>query len=186
VKIPRRDHVDHVRAEWAREWPGLDTSPIDVIARTGRLARYFDQATDRVFSAYGLRREGWDVLASLRRAGPPYRASPTTLYHRLMRTSGAMTNRLHRLERAGLIVRVPDPSDARGLLVELTADGHRLVEQIAPRHLANERALLEVLTVAEQRTLADLLAKLLAALEASEGAPPHGPRPSRPGLLVSL
>src|ERR1700728_1605741 len=91
-----------------------------------------------------------------------------------MRTSAAMTTRCHRLERAGLIVRVPAPSDARGLLVELTEDGHRLVEQIAPQHLANERALLNILTTAEQRTLADLLAKLLTALEASEGAPPHG------------
>jgi DNA-binding MarR family transcriptional regulator len=158
VKTPHRDHVDDVRAEWAHEWPGLDTSPIDVVARTGRLARYFDQATDRVFAVYGLRREGWDVLASLRRAGPPYRASPTALYQRLMRTSGAMTNRLRRLERAGLIVRVPDPSDARGLLVELTERGHRVVEEIAPLHLA------------------DLLAKLLAVLEASEGTPPRGPR----------
>ena len=123
--------------------------------------------------------EGWDVLASLRRAALPGvtdRPLPPADAH--LRSDDQP---LHRLERAGLIVRVPDPSDARGLLVELTERGHRLVEQIAPRHLANERALLEALTTPEQRTLADLLAKLLTALEASEGA-----GRSRTRLLVSL
>jgi DNA-binding MarR family transcriptional regulator len=170
VKIPHSDHVAEVRAEWAREWPELDTSPIDVVARVGRLTRFLDEGMDRVFAARGIRREGWDVLASLRRGGPPYRASPTTLYRRLMRTSGAITNRLHRLEDAGLIARVSDPSDARGLLVELTDAGHRLVDELAPQHLANERSLLAALTPGEQRQLAALLAKLLTAFEADAEA----------------
>jgi DNA-binding MarR family transcriptional regulator len=173
MKIPRSDHVARVRAEWAREWPELDTEPIDVVARVGRLARYLDVGLDRVLSRHGIRREGWDVLASLRRAGPPYRASPTDLYRRLMRTSGAMTNRLHRLERAGLIARVPDPADARGRLVELTAAGHRLVDELAPLHLANERTLVAALTRDEQRTLAALLAKLLVSFEADQAEPPN-------------
>jgi len=176
VKISHTDHVAGVRAQWEREWPGLDTSSIEVVARIGRLARFLDEGMDRVFVAHGIRREGWDVLASLRRAGPPYRASPTELYRRLMRTSGAMTNRLHRLERLGLITRVPDPSDARGLLVELTEAGHRLVDEVAPLHMANERALLSSLVPAEQGALADLLAKLLTALES--GAADAGPPPS--------
>ena len=155
-----------VRAEWAREWPDLDTSSIDVVARAGRLARYLDEGMDALFTTRGIRREGWDVLASLRRAGPPYRASPTDLYTRLMRTSGAMTNRLHRLESAGLIARVPDPGDARGLLVELTPEGHRLVDELAPLHVANERELIDALDANEQQQLAALLAKLLGSLEA--------------------
>jgi DNA-binding MarR family transcriptional regulator len=170
VKIPNRDHVDAVRREWAREWPELDTSPIDVVARVGRLARFLDEGLDRVFETRGIRREGWDVLASLRRAGPPYRASPTELYTRLMRTSGAMTNRLRRLEDAGLIARVPDPADARGLLVELTPAGRKLVDELAPLHLANERELLAALSAKERRELAALLAKLLASFEAEGGA----------------
>jgi DNA-binding MarR family transcriptional regulator len=180
VKIPGSDHVAAVRAQWAHEWPELDTEPIDVVARVGRLARFLDEGLDRVFAPHGIRREGWDVLASLRRAGPPYRASPTELYRRLMRTSGAITNRLHRLERAGLIARVPDPADARGRLVELTGAGHRLVDELAPLHLANERTLLAALTRQEQRDLAVLLSKLLSTFEAgadqrrggSEGPPP--------------
>jgi DNA-binding MarR family transcriptional regulator len=148
-------------------WPELDTTPIDVVARVGRLARFFDEGMDRLFETRGIRREGWDVLASLRRAGPPYRASPTELYQRLMRTSGAMTNRLRRLEEAGLIARVPDPADARGLLVELTAKGRHLVDELAPLHMANERGLLAGLTAEEQRELVGLLAKLLAKLESA-------------------
>jgi DNA-binding MarR family transcriptional regulator len=175
VKIPGSDHVAAVRAEWAREWPELDTEPIDVVARVGRLARFLDEGMDRVFEAYGIRRESWDVLASLRRVGPPYRMSPTTLYRRLMRSSGAMTNRLHRLEQAGLIARVVDPADARGLLVELTDAGHRLVEAVAPQHLENERALLAALRPDERRDLAALLAKLLTAFEGERSDPADPP-----------
>ncbi len=131
---------------------------------------------ERVLAENGLRREGWDVLASLRRAGPPFRLSPTELYLGLMRTSGAMTNRLRRLEEAGLVRRVADPADARSLLVELTAEGRRLVDELAPRHVANERRLIEALSPNEQRQLAGLLAKLLSSFEAEDDRPP-GPRP---------
>jgi len=162
-----------VRAQWAAERPDLDTSPLAVVARVGRLARYFDQGLERLFAEHGLRRESWDVLASLRRAGAPYRLSPTALYLGLMRTSGAMTNRLRHLERTGLIARVADPADGRGSLVELTADGRRLVDEIAPAHLVNERNMLAALTPAEQRTLAQLLAKLLASFETQDDRPPR-------------
>jgi DNA-binding MarR family transcriptional regulator len=90
----------------------------------------------------------------------------------LMRTSGAITHRLHRLERHGLIRRVPDPDDARGLLVELTRKGHVLVDRVAPVHLDNERALLEPLSQEEQQTLAQLLRKLLLAYEHRQPTPP--------------
>lgn len=174
MKLSGGDHVDRVRAQWAAEQPELDTRPFAVVGRVGRLARYFDQGMERLFSEHGLRRESWDVLASLRRAGAPYRLSPTTLYLGLMRTSGAMTNRLHRLEQAGLITRVQDPDDGRGLLVQLTTRGRRLVDELGPAHMANERDMLSALTPEEQRTLARLLAKLLIALEAEEGEPPRG------------
>jgi DNA-binding MarR family transcriptional regulator len=179
MKIDDSDHVDRVQALWARERPDLDTSPIAVVARVGRLARYFDHAIDGVFAGHGLRREGWDVLASLRRSGRPYRMSPTDLYRGLMRTSGAMTNRLHRLERAGLIRRVPDPVDGRGLLVELTERGCELVDVLAVEHLDNERRMLAALTAGERRTLAELLRKLLVAFEAEQPTPPPAGRRAR-------
>jgi DNA-binding MarR family transcriptional regulator len=163
----REDHVDRVRAEWATERPELDTEPIEVIARIGRLARLIDGRLDDVFAQHDLRRDPFDVLAALRRAGPPYELAPTDLYDRLMRTSGAVTNRLQRLEREGLVTRVPDPSDGRGLRVRLTRRGRELVDAVAEPHLANERDLLAALSPAEQRTLARLLKKLSLSLERS-------------------
>lgn len=162
-----------MRQLWAKARPELDTWPIEIVARVGRLARYFDHGMEQVFSERELRRESWDALASLRRAGPPYRLSPTELYRGLMRTSGAITNRLHRLERAGLIRRVPDPADGRGMLVELTGQGRELVDAVAPEHVANERRMLAALTPAEQRTLAGLLRKLLLSFENGAGPPPE-------------
>jgi DNA-binding MarR family transcriptional regulator len=173
-----RDHVDDVIAEWARERPELDVAPAAVVARLGRLVRYLDDGLERVFGEHGLSRGTFDVLASLRRAGPPYRRSPTELYRSLMRTSGAMTHRLSRLEADGLIRRVPDPEDGRSVLVELTPKGRRLVDAVAPAHLENERRLLEPLDQAERTALAETLKKLLLVFEREEAAPPPPPRPS--------
>jgi DNA-binding MarR family transcriptional regulator len=177
------DHVDRVRAEWAAVRPDLDTSPVAVIARLGRATAYVDAAVNARLEEVGLTRNSWDVLASLRRAGPPFRLSPTRLYQALMRSSGAMTHRLAGLERAGLVRRVPDPDDGRGLLVELTRKGVRLVDHVAAAHLDNERELLASLSAEEQAALAQLLRKLLVAFERRRPAPPPtgrgGRRPRR-------
>ena len=136
---------------------------------------YVDEGINEKLAEFGLTRNSWDVLASLRRSGPPYRLSPTALYLALMRTSGAMTNRLAGLERARLVKRVPDPEDGRGVLVELTRKGLALVDRVAPAHLDNERELLSVLDADEQETLSALLRKLLLDYEARQPtAPPSG------------
>lgn len=163
-----RDHVDRVRAQWAREQPGLDTEPIAVIARLGRAAHYTDQGHAEFFSRHGLSRADWDVLASLRRVGLPYSLSPTALHRALMRTSGAMSQRLASLERRGLIERRLDPTDRRGVVVSLTAKGRRIVERIAAEHLANEERLLAPLSKKERHTLAALLKKLLLGYESEQ------------------
>ena len=163
------DHVDALRAAWAREWPELDTAPVAVVARVGRLAQHLDRGLERVFAQHGLTRESFDVLAALRRAGAPYRLTPTELYRTLMRSSGAMTNRLRRLTDAGLVRRVPDPGDGRVLLVELTPKGRRLFERVAPLHLANEDTLLQPLTAGEREQLATLLRKALRSFEEPAG-----------------
>jgi DNA-binding MarR family transcriptional regulator len=165
-RLAGRDHVDEVVAQWRAESPELDLAPVEVVARIGRAARLLDDGMDRLFAQRGLTRASWDVLASLRRVGKPYRLSPTQLYRALMRTSGAMTNRLQGLERDGLIRRVPDPDDGRGMLVELTPRGRALVDRVAAEHLANERRMLEALPPARQRRLAGLLRELLVSLEA--------------------
>ena len=171
--MPTADHVDRVRDQWARERPDLDTEPIGVIARLGRAAHYIDHGHAEFFNRHGLSRADWDVLASLRREGRPYSLSPTALYRALMRTSGAMSQRLARLERQGLIQRRLDPADRRGIVVSLTPKGRRLVDRIAADHLANERQLLAPLSTEEWEALAGLLRKLLLAYEAEQSVPPE-------------
>ena len=136
-----------------------------MIARLGRAARYVDHRHEDFFSQHDLTRADWDVLAGLRRAGPPYRLSPTDLYRGLMRASGTITHRLQRLEKTGLIERVPDPEDGRGMLVQLTKAGVKLVDKLAPLHLQNEARMLEGLSERERDQLARLLKKLLATYE---------------------
>jgi DNA-binding MarR family transcriptional regulator len=169
----RSDHVDRVRAEWRAVRPDLDTSPIAVVARVGRLAAYFDQAISAIMGRYGLTRSTWDILASLRRQPAPHELSPTELYRALMRSSGWMTNRLHELERAGLIKRVSDPDDRRGALVRLTRRGVALVDEVAPLHMRNERALLDPLPRSQRKQLEDLLRSLLIPLEKAQPSPPR-------------
>jgi DNA-binding MarR family transcriptional regulator len=171
--------VDRVRAQWATARPDLDTAPVAVIARLGRATAYIDASVNARLAEFGLNRAAWDVLASLRRNEPAHRLSPTQLYVALMRSSGAITHRLHRLERAGLVKRIPDPHDARGMLVELTAKGTALVDRVAPLHLANEATLLAQLDEHEQRTLTELLRKLLRAYERQQPTPPPSGRGGR-------
>jgi len=164
--------VDRIRAQWAAARPDLDTSPFAIVGRMGRAAAYFDQAIARCLDEHGLQRGSWDVLASLRRNGPPYERSPTQLYRGLMRSSGALTHRLHRLERAGLIERAPDPVDGRGLLVRLTPAGVELVDRILPLHMDNERRLIAALSSDDRAALERILRRLLGALEGSDPEPP--------------
>jgi DNA-binding MarR family transcriptional regulator len=117
-----------------------------------------------VFARFGLQAGEFDVLATLRRSGPPYALTPTALYEATMVTSGAITNRLDRLESAGLIIRAPRPGDRRGVVVQLTEKGRALIYDAVTAHVANEHQILSGLTREEQDTLARLLAKLVGSL----------------------
>lgn len=173
------DFVDRVVEQWGRERPDLDLTPTEVVGRVDRLAVYLRRAVDDTLVDFDLHRGGFAVLAALRRSGPPYRLRPTELFTGLLSSSGAMTNRLDRLESAGLIRRVPDPDDRRGVLVELTPAGAALAEETAEAHLANEQRLLDSLTTGEQRQLAALLRTLLVAFEGDQGSgrPQHTETP---------
>jgi DNA-binding MarR family transcriptional regulator len=177
------DGVDAILEQWHRERPDLDTSPISVIGRISRLSREIERRLEPVYAASGLEPGWYDVLATLRRAGPPYRMRPTDFAATLMLTTSGTTKRLDRLEAAGHIIREPDPGDRRGVLIALTPQGRRLIDTAAVKHLANERRILSGLTAAEQRQLADLLRKLSMALPPQErddpapgGRTKRGPR----------
>jgi DNA-binding MarR family transcriptional regulator len=117
-----------------------------------------------VFARFGLQSGEFDVLATLRRSGAPYALTPTELYEATMVTSGAMTARLDRLEKAGLTRRAPHPSDRRGVVVELTAKGRELTDEALTAHVANEHEILAGLTHEDREMLAKLLKKLIGSL----------------------
>ncbi|HEX2910554.1 MAG TPA: MarR family transcriptional regulator [Chloroflexia bacterium] len=160
-----KDLVDRVTEQWARQRPELDFKAMAVVARLLRMSRLLDQQLQPAFSQFNLKVGEFDVLSSLRRAGEPYTLTPTELLETMLLSSGAMTNRLDRLERAGLVTRLPDPDDRRGVLIKLTEQGLKLVNQVVEVHIANEKCLLSVLSDQEQEQLDNISRKLLASLE---------------------
>lgn len=156
-------------AQWQKERPDLDVRPMAVFGRLSYAA--FVVARDKLnplFAQFGLQHGEFDVLATLRRSGEPFALTPTALYEATMVTSGAMTSRLDRLERAGLIARAPHPQDRRGVIVQLTDKGRILIDEAVTAHVANEHQLLSVLTHDEQDQLALLLEKLIKGLDAKD------------------
>jgi len=164
-KNVKDDAVDLILMAWNRERPDLDVSPMAAIGRLRRCELHLRQKLDAVFSRYGL--SGWefDVLATLRRSGAPYRLAPTDLFSALMVSSGTMTHRLKGLEARGLVVRVLNEADARSLLVELSDAGLQLIDEAVAAHVENERQMLEGLGAADLRLLDQGLKRLLAVLE---------------------
>lgn len=151
------DEVDNLVAAWQRERPDLDISPLHVLSRVSRLARHLDLARRQAFTEHGLESGEFDVLAALRRAGAPYVLSPGRLAVVTLVSSGTMTNRIDRLCDDGLVVREPDPSDGRGVLVRLTEAGRTVVDAALTDLVERERVLLSELSRSDQSVLADLL-----------------------------
>jgi len=162
--MSERDDVDFILEQWRRVRPELDPAPIGIVGRVSRLARELEARLEPVYREHGLE-GGWhDVLATLRRQGPPFKLRPTDLTDATMLTSSGTTKRLDKLEARGFIAREPDPNDRRGTLIALTDKGRAAIDATTADHLANERRLLEALTAEEQRQLAGLLRKLRLAL----------------------
>ena len=166
------DRVDEIIAQWTRERPDLPAAPMALVGRIGRAERALGPLITESHRRFGLSREGFDVLATLRRAGSPFRLSPTELYRWLMLSSGAMTNRIDRLETDGLVERTADPQDRRGVLVGLTAKGKKLIDDAMTDHVANEVRLLAHLTDADYAALNKLLRKLLIGVEGAHKSTP--------------
>lgn len=154
----QEDHVARLMGQWAVERPELDVSPMGIVGRLHRLADHLHGELRPVFAEAGLSDGEFDVLAALRRAGSPYSLSAGDLAASTMVTSGAITKRVDRLVQAGLARREIDPADGRGRLVSLTDEGLELIDDLFPRHLANEQRLLAGLGELERTRLASLLA----------------------------
>ena len=159
------DQVDRLLAAWRRERPDLDVEPLGVLSRVSRLARHLELARREAFGQLGLARWQFDVLAALRRSGPPYELTPGELMAETLVSSGTMTHRIDQMAAAGLVQRHAHPADRRVVRVRLTARGNREVDAALDNLLAHERTLLARLTSDEQAHLAALLRALLEPLD---------------------
>ncbi|MEU6315403.1 MarR family transcriptional regulator [Streptomyces sp. NPDC047014] len=159
-----KDAVDAITAQWFAVRPELDTAPMAVFGRIYRIAKAMGDAVEERYQRFGISRGDFDVIATLRRSGAPYTLSPRQLSATLMLTTGGMTGRLDRLEKAGLLSRSPDPHDRRGLQVTITERGLALVDEAVSAGLEVQRGALTGLTDEEAAQLTGLLRKLLAGV----------------------
>jgi DNA-binding MarR family transcriptional regulator len=158
-----QDAVDRILGQWAQVRPDVDSSPLEVVARVSRLSRLIDRLLAENFARHGLENWMYDVLATLRRTGPPYRLTAGELVRQSMVTTGAITNRVDRLADRGLVERFPG-EDRRTVVVQLTPAGLALVDEVVAGHLAVEREILAALSAGQRQQLAGLLRTTLLHL----------------------
>ena len=165
------DEVDLIVEQWQRERPEVDVSGMAIIGRLVRLEKAIRPRLDEVFAMHDLESWEFDVLATLLRSGEPNRLTPGELLESMMITSGAMTNRIDRLEQRGFLKRAKNPNDGRQVLVSLTSKGRKKVDAALLDHAANEVAILSALSQSEQHQLVDLLRTLHHAVGEGAGQP---------------
>ena len=159
------DRASRAAAQWAVQRPELDMLPMEVLGRLNEASQLVVRERQTpLFARYGLQHSEFDALATLRRSGVPAGLTPTALFEAAMMSSGGMTARIDRLEKAGLVERRPHPTDRRATLVRLTEKGFDLIESIMPSHEETARDILTPLSLDEQKTLNALLARLISGL----------------------
>jgi DNA-binding MarR family transcriptional regulator len=169
-KTEEPDHVDRwLETAWLKDIPNLDLAVEGIVDRMNGLSRRIKRMHKETLAEHGLTYEEWDVLGALRRAGPPFRRSAGELAEISELSSGAMTNRLDRLESSGLVKRIADPDDRRGVLVELTKVGEKKWRESAGAEAAREALIGAALTDREKEQLNSLLRRLMLEFERREG-----------------
>ncbi len=160
------DEVDRLLRGWRRVLPDVDVSPLEVLSRVSRLARYLDRQRSVVFARHDLEIWSFDVLSALRRSSAPANLSPGQLLAQTLVTSGTMTNRLDRLEERGLVRRNQDPADARSVRVQITAAGKKCVDAALTELVERELAILSALSGRDRASLSDLLRRVVGPFDA--------------------
>lgn len=164
----RPDAVDAILEQWRRELPGVDATPMAVFGRIHRVfLRYQVHVTD-LYARYGTNPAAFDLLAALRRSGAPYRQTAGALADASLITSGGISLRVDRLEKAGLVTRERDKVDRRAVYVQLSESGLELIDKVAALHFANEQDMLVGMTITERRQLAQLLSRVEVSLDVHE------------------
>lgn len=161
----KRDAVDLITDQWAKERPDLDTSAMAIIGRVSRAAKVLDQRLARNFALYDMQPWEFDVLATLRRSGEPYRLTAGELVSAMMVSSGAITNRIDRLVSRGLVHRETDPDNRRSVLISLSPLGFGIIDQVVRAHVEFENLLLEGINGRQRLQLIESLRALLLSLE---------------------
>jgi DNA-binding MarR family transcriptional regulator len=162
-----QDHIDR----WLLEVDlpaGVDLEVEGIVDRINGLRRRFHRMLDETLAEFGLNSGEWKALNQLRQAAPPHRRSIGQLAEWAELSSGAMTNRVDRLEEAGFVKRVPDPNDRRGVLVELTDAGHKVWEESLRAGAQNEALIAAALSDDEKERLNALLRRLMREFEKRE------------------
>lgn len=160
------DSVDQLLSEWARERPDIDASPIGLVARVIRISALVTRSAEQWLAPLGLTWESFSLIVTLRRAGEPFQRRPLELLQDSLLSSGAMTNRIDRVEAMALVVRLRDPNDRRGVIVQLTPEGVKLADHAFEVHVSELRKLLKGLPSSDRRALTKLLSGWLSELEA--------------------
>ena len=159
------DRASRAAAQWAVQRPDMEMLPMEALGRLHEASILVARERQApLYARYGLQQGEFDALATLRRSGAPEGLTPTALFEAAMRSSGGMTARIDRLEKAGLVERRPHPTDRRATLVRLTDKGFDLIETIMPEHEEAARDILAPLSLDEQKTLNALLARLIGGL----------------------
>jgi DNA-binding MarR family transcriptional regulator len=156
-----KDAVDQLQEDWTAQRPDLDAEPMGIVLRIQALAKILGTKTSESLEDFGLQWWQYDVLSALRRQGHPFTLAATELADDVMLSSGAMTNRIDRLEKAGLVQRLEDPGDRRKVLVRLTKRGLALIEQATDARFETATQALDRLTGSQKSDLSDLLRKVL-------------------------
>jgi DNA-binding MarR family transcriptional regulator len=162
------DPTDRMLTGWDEARPDLEVGALQVTARLSRIGPHLARRQEEVFAKFGLNRGEVGLLSTLRIAGPPHRLSPTRLARGLMLSSAGVTSRIDRLERRGLVRRLDDPNDRRGVIIELTDEGLAAVDAAVTANSASDRQLLSRLEPDELVQLEGLLRKLLGGLELTD------------------
>jgi DNA-binding MarR family transcriptional regulator len=166
--MSERDHVDDfLQSDYVNEIPNLDLATEGIVHRVGSLYKRLKSTFEETLAEFGLTWADWKILSALTRKDKPRSAGKLAEIIEL--SSGAMTNRLDRLEEAGLVRRLRDPDDRRGVLVELTAKGRRVYRDSSGAEAEKEALIASSLTKREKEQLNDLLRRLMLEFERREG-----------------
>jgi DNA-binding MarR family transcriptional regulator len=160
----KKDIIDKIVEDWHRERPDLDPSPMEIVGRVLISAKRLEKRLDAYLKPYGLSQWSFDLLATLRRQGTPFTLTPSQLSEEMMLSSGAMTNRIDRLEAAGYVERTHDPNDRRGYLISLSESGRELIDRAIEARFQEANEAINSLSKKEISSLNSLIKALLEEL----------------------